>query len=213
MRTQPPEQLQGFEDLYWLFSCGFHNRATSRIDLDEASLLYRTTARSRGAILEIGRRHGGSTIVILVASQGRPFISLDFEPNHFQTADRFLRDATLARNLQLLVKNSREPLPGHQFGFVFFDGDHSFHGLRLDIIAHWSSIRSFAEIPALAAFHDVDAERIGAPADSFDLQSTNPIDTVTAVVSRLIQSGAGKVVSVAGSLMVIEKIAEVPADF
>jgi hypothetical protein len=213
IRTPPPEQLEAFEDLYWLFDSGPHNRSTARIDFDEAALLFRTTKRSRGSILEIGRRHGGSTLIMLVASQGRHMISVDFEPNHFPTADQFLHRSHLTRNLKLVIGNSREPISDAAFGMIFFDGDHSFKGLRLDVLAHWSSLQALDGVPALCAFHDVDHLRLENPWDSFNLETGAPIDTVTPVVCKLLQSGAARLVATAGTMCVLEKQHELSAEF
>lgn len=213
LRTSPPSQLRRFEDLFWLFSLGHHNRAIVRLDLDEAALLFRLTRAAKGASLEIGSRHGGSTVIMLTASKDRPLVSIDVDPNHFPVCEQFFKEAVMAGRLTLLKRNSREPLEGYKFNLAFIDGDHSFEGICADIRAHWASLHPVGKAPALCVFHDVNPNDLITSKDPSGSNYGIGVRTVTAAVRRLIELQCGVVHAVAGSVVAIRKIDEIPPTF
>ena len=90
----------GFEHATWLFTCDSRNRGICRLNFDEAALLYRAVTGTRGAMLEVGRRHGGSTVLMLEASGGeggdRSLVSLDIEPRHHPAAQAYFDRPAIA---------------------------------------------------------------------------------------------------------------------
>jgi hypothetical protein len=142
---------------------------------------------------------------MLVASCGRPVVSIDFEPNHFPACERIFFNPDHSSHLTLLVCNSREPLQGAKFGFAFIDGDHSYEGLRADIKAHWSSLQTHEGVLPTCAFHDVEMARLKIPPTADDFHSTNPIIGVTAAVHSLLKAGCAHIIETAGTLVVVKK--------
>jgi Methyltransferase domain len=213
LRTSPPSHLKGFEDLFWLFSVGHHNRGIVRLDLDEAALLFKLTRGAKGASLEIGRRHGGSTLIMLAASEDRLLVSIDVDPNHYPVCQTFLTEAEQAGRLTLLKGNSREPLGNYIFNLVFIDGDHSFEGVCADIRAHWASLQPIGNVPALCVFHDVSPHELESAETSSSLEGNIGLSTVTAAVRRLIGLQCGVIHAVAGSMVAIRKTNEIPPTF
>ena len=213
LRTAPPSQLKRFEDLFWLFSLGHQNRGIVRLDIDEAALLFTLTRGAKGSSLEIGSRHGGSTILMLTASKDRPLVSIDVDPNHYPICQKFLREAVKVGRLTLLKRNSREPLENCCFNLAFIDGDHSFDGVCADIRAHWASLQPVGKVPALCVFHDVNPHELAGSQATSGLDRNVGVRTVTAAVRRLIDLQCGVVHAVAGSVVAIRKVLEIPPTF
>lgn len=137
-----PEQLEGFEDLVFLFSSNALNHGIALLTLDEAAYLY-GLARSATTIAEIGRFKGGSTL--LLASAMPPdgeLWSYDLHVKlpgavHGPDLDRDLTAALgrygLAERVHLVVGDSRASQPPPRpCDLVFVDGDHSYEGTRAD---------------------------------------------------------------------------------
>ena len=73
-----PEKIKGFEDLCFLFWSSPLNRGILRMDLDEASYLFKLVrSLSAPTCVEIGRFKGGSSFLIASAMQRGRLISLD----------------------------------------------------------------------------------------------------------------------------------------
>ena len=119
-----------------LFECGYH---------------------ARGSILEIGRLHGKSTIVLALgvrdAGHGAPITSIDLEPRYEAAARKNLREHGVEDDaVTLLSGDSSEvvaSLPG-LFDIVFVDGDHGYDGVCRDILA----VSRVLADGAVVAFHD-----------------------------------------------------------
>ena len=64
-----PESIEGFEDLAFLFASNQLSHGIVSLQLDEAALLYRLARRApeEGALAEIGRFKGGSTLLLASA--------------------------------------------------------------------------------------------------------------------------------------------------
>lgn len=206
----------GFEHLSWLFTCETANRGICRLNFDEAALLYRAVTNTEGDMLEIGRRFGGSTVLMLEASGGqrgqRMLTSIDFDPSHHPQVGAYFEGECIARRLDLKVCDSRIPLKDRSFGLLFVDGDHSYEGVRADVAAHWGSLRHQhrTDAPLLAVFHDVvpDAATAEALRGGF-----HDLMAVRRLCDRLIESGCAERAEQAGTMLVVRKIAELPADF
>jgi len=199
-----------FADLAWLFTCDNRNRGIIRQNFDEAALLWRAVKASGGPILEIGRRHGGTTVLLTTAAAGRRVTSLDIEPAHLPPCEAFFDRVRAADPdcLELLVASSHQPLPGRWFGLLFIDGDHSYEGVRADVLAHWSSLRPVDGRPALAVFHDAvpngGLDHAGHP---------NHCEGVQRLCGELLTLGIAERVEAAGSSLLLRKLAELPADW
>ena len=147
-----PKSLDGFEDLAFLFSSNQLNHGIVSLQLDEAALLYRLARHvpAGGAVVEIGRFKGGSTLLLASAlPEGAELWSYDLHvalrgdmtgpqlDSELRTAlDRY----GLSGRVHLVVGDSRtaEP-PPRPCELVFVDGDHTYEGSRADY-ERWSAI-------------------------------------------------------------------------
>jgi len=138
-----PTQLEGFEDLSFLFWSSPLNRRFIRLDLDEAATMFKVVKSIPNAQgIEIGRFNGGSTVLLAAAvgPNGR-LISIDSEPQDDQALGVFLRQANLLDRVELVVADSGAFEHDDQVDFVFIDGDHSYEGAKRDHNKWGSKVR------------------------------------------------------------------------
>ena len=228
-----PDASPDFEDLAWLFTCDSRNRGLIRQGFDEAALLWKAVKATSGEILEIGRNLGGST-VLLAAATGpqRSIYSIDNRSNENRACKDYLATPANRGRVHLLVADSRAALPNLRFGFALIDGDHSFEGVLSDVMVHWNSIQSSPENPALVAFHDAvpnenfkwrDADRKLHRLwirlrNKFRKRQKPEIAPayepgVAKVCDELIRQGLAVKWRTAGSMLVVRKLAHLPAGF
>ena len=193
-----------FEDMVWLFTSDNRNRGILRMNFDESAAVWQTVQATTGVILEVGRRHGGSTCLILAASRTRKVISIDIAPEHLPASEVFFARPENRCRLHLIVGDSRIGLAGQSYGFIFFDGDHSYEGLRGDVLAHWNDLVSSNGFPALAAFHDA----VPNPGLAHEGRE-NFCEGVQKVCEALVSSGCAEVLGSAGSVLVLGKLTTV----
>ena len=223
---------ESFEDLAWLFTCDSRNRGLMRQGFDEAALLWKAVKATSGNILEIGRNFAGSTVLLAAAAPDRQIYSIDNRSHEDAACKNYLTRTENKQRVHLLVTDSRKTLPSLSFGMVFIDGDHSFRGVLADVIAHWNSLQSRDGNIALAAFHDA------LPNDNFKWRDAdrrlNHVWTriknkfrkrqkaeiapdyspgVKRVCDELMRQGAASQWSSAGSMVVLQKMADLPRDF
>lgn len=194
-----------FANLAWLFTSDNRNRGILRQNFNEAALLWRAVRASRGAILEIGRRYGGSTVVLIEASGGRPITSIDLAPAHNPACDEVFRSA---ENLRLVVGDSRKRIEAASFGFAFIDGDHTYDGVKGDLRAHWRSLHAISGIPPTAVFHDA------VPNDGLQHNNKpNHHEGVRLACEELVKAGCAEVIESAGSSLWVRKTGELPSTY
>lgn len=196
-----------FEDLAFLFTCDNRNRGIIRLNFDEAALLWKSVRNTKGPILEIGRRHGGSTMLLAMAGGDRMVTSVDIDPAHHPVADAFFRRPEVARRLDLVIADSRVPRTG-RIGFAFVDGDHTYEGVAADVAALWDNLIAMEEAVPLVAFHDA----VPNPGLEWAGQ-INHCPGVEAVCKELVQGGCAESESAAGSMLVLRKTGPLPANF
>ena len=108
--------LHGYKDLP-------HNdnrdRGIIRLNFDESECLWRSVKATTGRIFEIGRRHGGST-VLLAAAAGleREVVSVDLDPKHHEVCQQFFDHKEFGKNIILYIANSIKIVPGN-LGLLF----------------------------------------------------------------------------------------------
>jgi len=123
-----------------LFTCDKRNRGRIRLNFDEACLLYRACEESTGTVLEIGRKDGGSLeLLVDAAGPERQVESIDLGP------------VVEPIGAVQYVGDSRQG-PIGDYGFIFFDGDHTFEGLWADLELHWP------QLTGDAVFHDAGGD-------------------------------------------------------
>lgn len=213
----------GFEDLAFLFTCENRNRHILRMNFDEAAMLWKAARATYGDVLEVGRRYGGSTVLLATAAPDRRLTSIDLAPEHHPAADAFFTRPENAGRLRLLIGDSRVPVTDGVFGFALIDGDHTSEGVLADVEAHWPALRGVP--PVLCAFHDaipnaglrpdVGSEALADAARRHvdDSRLTNHFVGIECVCRELVNAGAATIWGEAGSLQVLRKAGELPAAF
>ena len=223
---------EGFEDLAWLFTCDSRNRGLIRQGFDEAALLWKAVKATAGNILEVGRNFAGSTVLLAVAAPDRHVYSIDNRSNENGACKDYLARPGNKQRVHLLMTDSRKTLPNLTFGMLFIDGDHSFEGVLADVLAHWNSLQSRDGNAALAAFHDAvpnenfkwrDADRrvhraLTRMKNRFRARQKPEVAPdysagVFRVCDELVKRGAAAKWNSAGSMLVLRKLADLPADF
>src|SRR4029077_10365919 len=221
-----------FEDLTWLFTCDSRNRGIIRQGFDEAALLWKAVKATSGSILEMGRKQAGSTVLIAAASHGRSLYSIDLKSNFNKTCGEYLTNSQNKDRVHLLVADSRKPLADMRYGFLFIDGDHSLEGVLADVVAHWNALRDIDNKPGLVAFHDAlpnenfnwrDADRT---VNRFWIRMKNKFRKrqkpeiapdyevgVFKVCEKLMALRFAERWGAAGSMLVVRKLADLPANF
>lgn len=163
-----PPLIQGFEDLYWLFSCNHANAGIISMAFDEAAYLFKVVRNLKSATcLEIGRFKGGSTFLLAAAlDEASMLVSVD---NHTKKTpfgsdgkelDKELLNALtrygLEKKVRLVVTDSTSlVVQGQSYNLVFVDGDHSYRGVRED----WLHVRYAVKFGGHVLFHDGGSAR------------------------------------------------------
>ena len=185
-----------FEDIIWLFNSDPKipgTRNIIRMDLPEGAMLWKCVKRTKGKVLEIGRNLGGSTTLLLAATadEGREVASIDLSPNipggwerqWAMTAKVFEENKD---RVDLIIGNSRTYRVPGPLGMLFIDGDHTYEGVKADILQHWSEL----EVGGLAVFHDAAEKSV--PRKAID--------------ETLISTGKGVITDAVWSVLVVKKL-------
>lgn len=209
--SRPETPAAGLESVAWLFRCDNRNRGIVRQNFDEAALLWQAVRATAGPILEVGRRHGGTTVLLLEASGDRPVVSIDIAPDHHAAADAVFERIKVAQpaRLRLLQCDSRQRLPATQcFGMLFIDGDHSYEGVRSDTVAHWAALRAHEGREPLVVYHDA------VPNQGLQHEGRiNHCEGVERLCRELLAAGCAEVLGSSGSSLLLRKTAELPSSW
>jgi predicted O-methyltransferase YrrM len=151
--------------------CGFlfngKRRFLSRIDTVEGEYLFNLARGIENpTVVEIGRFMGGTTFLLAHATEGR-VISIDnFSGWQWgPMTDRYLK-AVLPREVELVIADSKTFKNDElNVDVLFFDGDHSFEGLRKDF-EHW---HPRVKRPGHILFHDCNLLSVKRFVDSLKL--------------------------------------------
>lgn len=194
-----------FHQLSRLFTNDNRNRGIMRLNFNEAALLWESVLMTDGDILEIGRLHGGSTVLLLHgAGPRRRVVSIDINPRSIDVLEKYIQSENAQDRVELIVGDSGKIKTG-AVGMLFIDGDHTYEGCAADVLCHWPQLVSTGDKPALAVFHDA-VPNGGLKHE--DVNNLNYYPGVAEVCDKLINSGAARLVKTAGSVMVLEKIGE-----
>lgn len=143
-----PDNIDNFEELYFLFSCTQLNMGIANLALDEAAYLYKIVKSLNSAnLVEIGRFKGGGTFLMAAAmDENSELLSYDLHvkmKNYFdgEVMDEVLKNALerygLSERTRIIVGDSSKVDVGSEpVDLVFIDGDHSYEGVKKDFL-HW----------------------------------------------------------------------------
>jgi predicted O-methyltransferase YrrM len=161
-----PEELDGFEDVAFLFSSNQLHHAIISMTVHEGAYLWGLARALPGAtIVEIGRSKGGSTLLLAAAMQNDARLvsyDLHIKATAGHESDAELRDALtrygLADRVDLVVADSRS-VEGPQVDLLLVDGDHSYEGARGD----WEAWRGRVMRGGHVVFHDAVPDGLARP--------------------------------------------------
>ncbi len=137
-----------FEDLMWLFSSNASSRGIVRLNIAEGALLYKCCRAKKGAVLlEIGRKHGGSTAIMAAALDKGMLYSVDIveHPESKQNTK------TWHDKIKFVTANSKTVEWTTFVDLLFIDGDHSYEGVKNDV----TRFTPFLRENGILIFHDV----------------------------------------------------------
>lgn len=152
--------MEPFENLMYLFSSSVENRKIVRLNLQEAALLYKTAKKSTGNIVEIGRKYGGSALLLASAAADDQIVySVDVADNTKVKGNFKLAPESVTKKIRLLKGLSKDVADKwtSPIGLIFIDGDHTYDGVALDI-KKWCP---FVVKGGYAIFHDVVGTGLG----------------------------------------------------
>jgi predicted O-methyltransferase YrrM len=106
-----------------------------------------------GGIVEIGRKFGGSTVLLLEATDhtDREVTSIDINPSAVKSEC----EAVFVKNkdrLDLIDVESSQARISHGYDLLFIDGDHTYNGVKTDTESFWDGL----EVGGYALYHDYD---------------------------------------------------------
>ena len=118
--------------------------------------LYEAAYFAKGAVLEVGRLTGKSTLLLALgardAGHPHPIFSIELGHRHIAAAEEHLRLFGLLDRVTFVQGNSSVQIPrlSSSYDVIFIDGDHSYDGVRRDVEA---LLGRLAE-GAVVMFHD-----------------------------------------------------------
>jgi len=152
--------MVNFEDLLWLFKQGEETRGIIRMNLAEAALLYKwakltcsSSPLSGKTIVEIGRKFGGSTVILSSCLNSSDLLySIDIVLHESQVNENLKRCKNRGQ-VHLLTGDSKKigKTWKEKIDLIFIDGDHSYKGVKTDIKIWLPHVKNYGHV----IFHDV----------------------------------------------------------
>ena len=137
-----------FEELIWIFTSDSSSRGVVRLNIAEAALLYRYCKKVKdGSILEIGRKHGGSTLLMADAISNGKLYSIDIIMH--ECVKKYTEP--YKDKIKFFTADSKKIEWDMCLDLVFVDGDHSYSGVKNDI----NKFIPFVNDGGYMVFHDI----------------------------------------------------------
>jgi predicted O-methyltransferase YrrM len=137
-----------FEELIWLFTSDKSSRGVVRLNIAEGALLYKFCKKvADGNLLEIGRKYGGSTVLMSASLNRGHLYSLDIAMN----SDVEKNVGSYKNKVTFITADSKEIEWKLPLDLVFIDGDHSYSGVKSDIKKYHKYVKDNGYI----VFHDI----------------------------------------------------------
>lgn len=174
-------------------------RGWIRVDPAEGEVLLRYCKLAKEGIVEIGRKFGGSTC-LMMAESTVPVISIDIfdhigkngAPKENPCVSRVRKHINEGR-LTLITAKSAEVELTNEYDVLFVDGNHSYSGVVADIRTYWKKLTGYA------LFHDY---WISTGPDNKKPGVTRAVDEL------LLDTECGEVVDHVGEMLVVKKVKE-----
>ena len=142
------ETYMDFEELIWLFTSDKSSRGIVRLNIAEGALLYKFCKKvSDGTLLEIGRKYGGSTVLMSAPLNRGHLYSLDIVMN--KDAEKNI--GSYRDKVTFITADSKELKWDLPLDLVFIDGDHSYNGVKSDI----KKYKGYVKDDGYIVFHDI----------------------------------------------------------
>jgi len=122
--------MKNFEDLIYLFTSDESSRGIVRLNIAEGALLYKyCKKKSNGFLLEIGRKHGGSTAIMAASLSSGRLCSVDIVL-HDRVANNI---EEYVDRIDLITADTKKMKWSRPVDLLFVDGDHSYSGVKNDV--------------------------------------------------------------------------------
>lgn len=144
-------------------------RGQSRVDLDEGKLLYdvANSLPDGSTIVELGRMHGGTTIILAAANPLSKVITIDNAPTNDEKLQEQLKQMGLT-NVDIVHGNTQtHPNEHWDVDMLFIDADHSKRGCLADFYHWFPRVKPGGHI----VFHDAS----GYNSDEGCVEATNEL--------------------------------------
>ncbi len=140
--------ITDFENLIWLFNSTIESRGIVRLNIAEGALLYKYSKKKHDDILlEIGRKHGGSTVLMAAPLTTGKLYSIDIK-YHKKEVERSIK--SWKNKITLINEDSQKVKFNMLLGLLFIDGNH-----REDAV--WKDVKKFIPFvkeDGFVIFHD-----------------------------------------------------------
>lgn len=120
----------------------------------EATYVYNVACMARTGIVEVGRFHGGGTL-LLSGPDTAPVHSVDIDPQNDELLKSYIEKHNI-KNIHLHIADSTDPSLSHEIDYdvLFIDGDHSYDGVMADMKAWYPRLKKGGHM----VFHDAYME-------------------------------------------------------
>lgn len=104
----------------------------------ECLMMCEIANQTKGTIVEIGRKHGGSLVLLCICSPSSKIYSIDISPQHDKNVLKLCNKFRVSRNqYELIIGDSIEVSRkwNKQIDLLFVDGDHSTEAVYKDMVS------------------------------------------------------------------------------